>query len=131
LIAILVDHNIEGQAALLLSTLTSEGWIELGVLHFATFGELSLPIGTPDSVLWHFVQNRQMLLLTGNRNMAGEDSLEQTIRRENRTDSLPVVTIASVERILEADYRLSCATKLAEICLYIESYRGTGRLYVP
>ena len=72
-----------------------------------------------------------MLLLTGNRNMAGEDSLEQTIRRENRTDSLPVVTIASVERILEADYRLSSATKLAEFCLYIESYRGTGRLYVP
>jgi len=72
-----------------------------------------------------------MLLLTGNRNMTGEDSLEQTIRDENRSDSIPVVTIANVNRVAERNYREECATRLAVICLDVEGYMGTGRLFIP
>jgi len=130
-ITIFVDHDIEGQAALLLSTLESQGWVRLGLLRVATFEELSLPVESSDRQIWRFAQERRMLLLTGNRNMTGEDSLEQTIRNENRPDSIPVVTIANVNRIAERNYREECATRLAVICLDVEGYLGTGRLFIP
>ena len=72
-----------------------------------------------------------MLLLTANRNMIGEDSLQQTIRDENRPESNPVITIANVNRVRERNYREECATRLAEICSDVESYLGTGRLFIP
>ena len=131
MITIFVDHDIEGQAALLLSTLESQGWVRLGLLRVATFEELSLPVESSDRQIWRFAQERRMLLLTGNRNMTGEDSLEQTIRNENRPDSIPVVTIANVNRIAERNYREECATRLAVICLDVEGYLGTGRLFIP
>ena len=131
MITIFVDHDIEGQAALLLSTLESQGWVRLGLLRVATFEQLSLPVESSDREIWRFAQERRMLLLTGNRNMTGEDSLEQTIRNENRPDSIPVVTIANVNRIAERNYREECATRLAVICLDVEGYLGTGRLFIP
>ena len=72
-----------------------------------------------------------MLLLTANRNMFGEDSLQQTIRDENRPESNPVITIANVNRVRERNYREECATRLAEICSDVDSYLGTGRLFIP
>ena len=131
MIAILVDHDIEGQAALLLTTLESQGWVNLGLLQVATFEELSLSVESSDREIWRFAQERRMLLLTGNRNMAGEDSLEQTIRDENRPDSIPIVTIANVNRVAERNYREECATRLAVICLDLEDYLGVGRLFIP
>lgn len=105
MITIFVDHDIEGQAALLLSTLASQGWVDLGLLRVATFAELSLPVESSDREVWRFSQAHGMLLLTGNRNMTGEDSLEQTIRDENQPDSIPVVTIGNVNRVAESAYR--------------------------
>lgn len=131
MITIFVDHDIEGQAALLLSTPSSQGWVDLGVLRVATFEELSLPVESSDREIWRFAQERGMLLLTGNRNMTGEDSLEQTIRDENRPDSIPVVTIGNVNRIAKRTYREECATRLASICLDVDSYFGAGRLFIP
>jgi len=72
-----------------------------------------------------------MLLLTGNRNMTDEDSLQQTLRDENRPDSIPVITIANVNRVRERNYREECANRLAEICSDVEIYLGTGRLFIP
>jgi len=40
-----------------------------------------------------------MILLTANRSMKGENSLEKVIRKENTSESLPVVTIGSVDRL--------------------------------
>lgn len=105
--------------------------MHLGLLRVATFEELSLPVETSDREIWRFAQQRGMLLLTGNRNMTGEESLEQTIRDENRPDSIPVVTIANVNRVAERNYREECATRLAVICLDIAGYLGTGRLFIP
>ena len=72
-----------------------------------------------------------MLLITGNRNMKGDDSLEQTIRDQNYARALPILTIGGVERLLESEYRKRCATRLAEIVMYLDDYRGSGRLFVP
>jgi hypothetical protein len=130
-IAVLVDHNIEGQAALLVSALATEGWLELGLFAVITFADAGLPPASRDRVVWQFVQERGMLLLTGNRNMDGEDSLEQTIRDKNQATSLPVVTIADVDRIIEKTYREQCATRLAEIVFDLDGYLGAGRLYIP
>ncbi len=72
-----------------------------------------------------------MLLLTGNRNMDGEDWLEQTLREENTSTSLPVITISRIDSLRERAYRLRCARRLVEIVLYLEQYRGVGRLFIP
>lgn len=131
MITVLVDHNIEGQAALLESTLVSEGWIKLAVMRFVSFKELSLLLDTSDRKVWEFAQKHRMVLLTANRNKDDEASLEQAILEHNQPSSYPVITIANVDRIGEGDYRIRCATKLAEICLEIERYLGTGRVYIP
>ena len=72
-----------------------------------------------------------MLLLTANRNMQGEESLERTIREDNRPASLPVITIGNADRIADAVYQARCATRLAEIVLYLDDHLGSGRLFIP
>lgn len=128
---ILVDHNIEGQAALLWGTLHAEGWPDLLPLRLARFVDVGLRYASTDREVWHFAQARRMLLLTANRNMVDDDSLEQTIRGENHATALPVVTIGKVERIVEAGYREQCATRLVEIVLSLDDYLGAGRLFIP
>ena len=72
-----------------------------------------------------------MILLTNNRNMEGADSLEQTIREENRPTSLPVLTIGDFDRITDRVYRERCAIRLLEIVVYLDDYLGVGRLFIP
>ena len=72
-----------------------------------------------------------MLLLTDNRSMSGEDSLEQTLREENTPDSLPVLTVGSTDRLDEQAYREQCADRLVEIVIDLEYYLGTRRLFIP
>jgi hypothetical protein len=130
-ITVLVDHNIEGQADLLERTLMTEGWIDLTVIRIVTFADVSLPVETSDRGVWEFAQEHRMVLLTANRNQDDEESLQQAILEQNQSTSYPVVTIATPKRIVERDYRTRCATALAEICMEIERYFGTGRLYIP
>jgi len=73
-----------------------------------------------------------MILLTANRNMKGEDSLEQALREDNTPDSLPVITIGNLDRFSkEASYRSRCADRIVEIVLDIENYMGSGRIFIP
>ena len=71
-----------------------------------------------------------MILLTNNRNMAGVDSLAQTIREENTVVSLPVLTIGDFDRIIERTYRENCAARLLEVVVYLDNYLGVGRLFI-
>lgn len=128
---ILVDHDIEGHAALLLFELRQSGWADLNVLKILTFSEVGLAFNASDREVWQFAQENKMLLLTGNRNMDGDYSLEKTIRSEIAENSLPVLTISQPDRIMEKSYREICAVKLIEIVLYLENFRGVGRLYIP
>ena len=65
-----------------------------------------------------------MILLTHNRNMKDENSLEQTLREENTPTSLPVITIGRVDRLRERAYRERCVIRLVEIGLEIEELLG-------
>jgi hypothetical protein len=96
-----------------------------------TFAQVGLPYTSSDREAWRFAQDNGMLLLTANRHMEGEDSLEQTIRRENTPTSLPVVTIGNVNRMVDRVYRELCAIRLLEIALDIDNYLGTGRIFIP
>lgn len=131
MITVLVDHNMEGQAILLWGALAAEGWLALIPLRLVTFGEVGLPFASDDRTVWRFVQAQRMLLLTNNRSMKGPDSLEQTIREERTSTTLPVITIGSLDRLDEQAYRQRCATRLVEIALDLDAYAGVTRLFIP
>lgn len=131
MLTVLVDHNIEGQADMLWRTLNKEGWLEVFPLRFVTFTEVGLPFASNDREVWRFAQANGMILLTANRRMTEETSLEQTLREENMLTSLPVVTIGNVDRMVERTYRARCAEQLLEIVLYLDNYLGTARIFIP
>ena len=131
MISVLADHNIEGQAALLWSTMMTSGWLDSDLFRLVTFSEIGLSVASTDRVVWRFVQAHGMLLLTSNRNMDGKESLEQVIREENHAAALPVLTIGSLDRMLERLYRETCADRLVEISVALDNYRDTGRIYLP
>ena len=107
------------------------GWLELLQIDIVMFADVGLAIDSSDREIWRFVQANQLILLTANRNMDDEDSLEQTIREENTATSLPVLTIGKVEHLEERVYREQCAEKLLEIVLYLDNYLGTARMFIP
>jgi predicted nuclease of predicted toxin-antitoxin system len=127
---ILVDHDIEGQVLALWGALAAEGWLEICPLRLVTFVQVGLPVDSSDRTVWQFAQAQGMMLLTHNRNMKDEHSLEQTIREENTSASLPVLTIGRVERLRQKAYRERCVVRLVEIGLDIEHYLGAGRLFI-
>jgi hypothetical protein len=131
MLTLLVDHNIEGHAMLLWGTLSAEGWPDLLALRMVTFPQVGLSYASSDREVWRFVQAQHMLLLTANRRMQGEQTLEQTIREENTPTSLPVLTIGNANRMLDKAYRERCAIRLVEIGLDLENYLGTGRVFLP
>jgi len=131
MITILADRDVEGQAFLLWGTLSATGWLELLPLRLVRFADVGLPYDSTDREVWRFAQASQMLLLTNNRNMEGVDALEQTIRDEGHVASLPVITIGRAERMSERTYREQCATRLLEIVIELEDYRGVGRVFIP
>ena len=130
-IPILVDHNVEGQATLLWGSLAAEGWLGLLPLQLVRFADVGLSPDASDRDVWRLAQARGMLLLTANRSIREPGSLEQTIRDENTSTSLPVITIGSPDRVDEKSYREACAARLVEIVLDLENYRGTGRIFIP
>jgi hypothetical protein len=127
----LVDHNIEGQAALLWGALAAGGWLDLVPLALVTFIDTGLPVDSSDRAVWRFAQAHGMILLTDNRNMDDEDALELTIREEATEASFPVLTIGRNGRMDEPDYRRRCAERLVEIVLDIERYLGGSRIFIP
>lgn len=106
---VLVDHNIEGHALVLYGSISSQGWLDILPIQFVTFEEVGLSIDSNDRVVWRFAQANHSILLTANRRMKGEDSLEQTLREENTLSSLPVATIGNTDRIMKDLVAISIA----------------------
>jgi predicted nuclease of predicted toxin-antitoxin system len=127
----LVDYNLDGYALIFLGILTKGGWLEFKFVQFVTFREVGLSMESSDRVVWNYAQEHQMMILTANRNMKGEDSLEQVMREENTENSFPVLTIGNLDRLSEADYRERCTERLIEIAVDIDNYKGVGRLFIP
>lgn len=73
-----------------------------------------------------------MILLTANRSMKGKNFLEQVMREENTSTSLPIVTIGDADRVInDLNYRNRCIDRLIEILIDINDYRGSKRLFIP
>lgn len=129
---ILVDHNLRGHSVILAGSLVASGWLDLISIRFILFEEVGLKDDSSDRIVWQYAQANQMLLLTANRSMKGKDSLEQVMREENTSTSLPVITIANINRLLiEPDYRQRCVNHLVEIIVDIDYYRGARRIFIP
>jgi hypothetical protein len=132
---ILADINVGKQRAAILSIWTSDAWrslwndLGLSVLSFQTLG---LSDDSPDDLIWRTCQREGLVLITGNRNKRGPNSLEAVIESENRPNSLPVVTIANADRLLrDRDHAEKVAESFLDYLLRIDEVRGSGRLYVP
>ena len=132
---ILADINVVGQRDALLSIWTSDTWRDfwdgLG-LSVETFRTLGLSDTASDALIWRTCQREGLVLITGNRNDDGPDSLEATIRNENQPESLPVITIGDADRVLrDRLYAENVAGRLLDYLMRIDEVRGVGRLYVP
>jgi hypothetical protein len=132
---ILADANCEGHFALLLTLLQTswrrEVWEFMGMARM-TLAEFGLVADASDRAVWEACQRAQVILLTANRNDEGPDSLAATIQQYNTPHSLPVFTLANDQRVLrDRQYAETVADRLIEFLFDIDSYRGTGRLYLP
>lgn len=132
---ILADTNRVAQGRALVwiwtSDLWRDLWSELG-LAVESFASLGLPLDAPDTLIWRTCQREGLDLMTDNRNDDGPDSLEATLRNENQPGSLPVITIADTNRILQDRlYAERVAERLLGYLMRVDELRGTGRLYVP
>lgn len=131
---VLSDHNCEGQAKAIFDTLHYDGiWLELSPMKLIWFRDVDLPIRAEDEKVWRFCQEQGYLLLTGNRtNHDKAKSLEFTIRALLTPNSLPVITIGNLNRVIpDLVYRKRCAERLAEIIYDLPGYRGTMRVFIP
>lgn len=128
----LIDHNLKGHALVFFGAIASQGWLNILPIQFVTFDEISLSTDSDDRVVWRLAQENQMILLTANRSMKGKDSLEQVIREENTSESLPVITVSNADRLLnDSEYRERCVESLIEIVLDIDTYLGARRIFIP
>lgn len=132
---ILSDINIRGHVNFLVAIIESGTWQsiwrELNIKHL-TFADAGLAPASSDVMVWQFCQEHEYVLLTGNRNQTGADSLESTLRQRTTPRSLPVLTVSDPERFHhDRPYVDEVIESLLDILLDIDVYRGTGRLYVP
>lgn len=130
---VMSDHNCEGQADAIFQSLRHHGLLPLLPIQLLLFGEVDLHPKTGDRQVWQFCQDNGYLLLTGNRTADdGARSLDYVIRTLLKEDSLPVITIGNLNRVMvDPTYCWRCAENLAEIILDLDRVRGTPRLYIP
>ena len=131
MITVLLDNDISGHQELFTGTVYSTGWAEYHLVRFITLIEAGLTNDALDRDIWRYCQSHSFLLLTANRNQDDPDSLEQTLRDENREDALPVVTISDPQRLIEPVYRERCIHALIGIILDLNNYLGSARLFIP
>jgi hypothetical protein len=128
----LIDHNLKGHALVFFGAIASQGWLDVIPIQFVTFADMNLSIDSDDRTVWRLAQENRMILLTANRSMRGKDSLEQVMREESTSESLPVMTVSNADRLLnDSEYRGRCVESLVEIVLDIDTYRGARRIFIP
>jgi hypothetical protein len=132
---ILADINVGKQRRAILGIWASDTWRDIwsGLgLSVLSFPAVDLAYDSTDAAIWRTCQREKLVLITGNRNDDGPDSLEAVIRDENQPDSLPVITIANPKRVLQDRlYAEKVAARLLDYLTRIDEVRGCGRLYVP
>ncbi len=132
---LVADANIEGQVEYLVQRMKTDAWADFWqALDLVLYGfeEVGLSMSATDPEVWKVCQAEQLILITDNRNLDSEDSLESTIRRNNTAESLPVLTIADMNEFrTNSSYVERVVETLYDYLLRIDDVRGTGRLYLP
>ncbi len=132
---ILADANITGYVDVVIALMQAEPWKLFWdhlQVRYVQFSDVGLSPEASDELVWRNCQNNGLYLITDNRNKAGADSLESTIRDHNTPTSLPVFTISDVQRIRHSrQYAGQVVESLLEYLMQEENILGTGRLYVP
>lgn len=135
MLRIMSDNDVQGHVSRLMDICQSAAWVELwrGLdCVLCTFEDFDLSADASDAAIWQTCQDNEVLLITGNRNAEGPESLEVTIRERNTSDSLPVLTLAAPDRIgRDAHYAEWVVERLFDILIDVDVLRGTGRLYLP
>jgi len=62
----LIDHNLKGHALILFGAIASQGWLDIVLIQFVTFDDMSLSIDSDDRVVWRLAQGNQMGIYTSN-----------------------------------------------------------------
>ena len=132
---LIADANIQGHVEYLVRHMQAAAWSEfwqglgLGLFRFEDVG---LSESSSDLEVWTVCQAEQLALITDNRNLDSEDSLEAVIRQNNTVESLPVFTIADVHAFRTSDaYVERVVEALYDYLQRIDEVRGTSRLYLP
>lgn len=98
---ILADNNVIGQVAHLVRLMQAEPWrdfwIDLGLTLFH-FQDVGLAPTATDVAIWQCCQSNELILITDNRNDDSPESLTAAIRTFNTPESLPVFTIADLDK---------------------------------
>ena len=132
---LLADVNCEGQVEVLVAIFLSRTWKDVWQklnLSLETFTSVGLPRRALDVEIWQLCQERQLLLITRNRNRRGADSLEAAINQLNQPGSLPVFTLTNANRILDSKtYANRVAERMLDYLIDMDKYCGTGRLWIP
>ncbi len=135
MLRILSDNDVQGHVSRLMDICQLTPWVELWrdlECVLCTFKDFDLPNDAIDAAIWQACQDNDILLITGNRNAAGPESLEITIRQHNTPHCLPVLTLADPDRIQrEHQYAESVVERLFDVLIDPDTLRGTGRLYLP
>jgi hypothetical protein len=135
---LLADVNFAGQLDRLMDVLLSPEWIgfwnDCGLV-IETFADLGLDPESNDRVVWERCQAERLLLITGNRNDDGQNSLEAAVRG-GPPDALPVLTVSDPGRVIrDGPYARAVALALLEVVTDIirrpETVLGSGRVYLP
>jgi hypothetical protein len=131
----LADNNVTSQVEALVQVMRSEAWADfwdaLGLV-FKRFDDVGLSPASSDADVWNTCQAEQLVLITNNRNDNSTDSLEATIRHRNQPASLPVFTIADLDKLRTSrSYAERVVVSMYDYLTRIDEVRGTGRLYLP
>lgn len=132
---IMADNDVVGHVRNLVQICQSPPWDEFWretECELLTFADLGLTEDAVDSQIWRACQEDEVVLITGNRNAEGPESLEVTIRQHNDERCLPVLTLADPDRIIrDRPYTEMVVERLLGILFDLKNLRGTGRLYLP
>jgi len=133
--SIVADVDSRGQLRAIVSFYRRTPWGRLWAaleVEEKQFPDLGVVDTDSDLKVWRAAQAHGALLLTGNRNQSGTDSLEAVLRRENSPACLPVVTLGDAKRMMaDRQYFERAAIRLIEIVMDLDQYCGTGRVYIP
>lgn len=117
---------------MLANVLSQQGWTEFIPVEVVAFDEVNLAMESSDREVWRTAQKHQLVLVTANRRMVGDDSLEQVLREENTVESLPVLTLSNADKFKnDSAYRDRCVDRIVDILLDLENLLGSKRLFVP